>query len=254
MERWAGRVALVTGASSGVGAETAKVLAENGMCVVGCGRNVTAIQELADKLKSRSAKGVLHPMKCDLRSEKQILNMFEEIKNKHGGVDVCVNSAGMSHVAPLLSGETEKWREIIDVNVMALCICTREAFKQMIERNVDDGHIIHINSTSGHRVAMGDYDLNLYVGTKHMVTGLTEGLRQELRGLKSHIRVTAISPGNVNTMFANRMYGDEIAEKMKSEYKLLESSDIADMVKYVLQSPPHVQIHDLIVRPIEQET
>ncbi|XP_002737693.1 dehydrogenase/reductase SDR family member 11-like [Saccoglossus kowalevskii] len=247
MERWAGRVALVTGASSGIGAETAKVLAENGMCVIGCGRNVTAVQDLSDDLKSRSANGVLHPVKCDLRKEKQILDMFEEIKSKHGGVDVCVNCAGLGNMAQLLTGETEEWREELDVNVIALCICTREAFKQMSERNVDDGYIIHINSASGHRIAQGSNSYSFYAGTKH----ITEGLRQELRGRNSHIRVTAISPGLVDSGFHNKM-GEEEVIKRKSMFKWLESSDIADMVKYVLQSPPHVQVHDIIVRPTEQ--
>ncbi|XP_077996214.1 dehydrogenase/reductase SDR family member 11-like [Glandiceps talaboti] len=253
MDRWVGRVALVTGASVGIGAAIARILAEHGLKVYGCGRNVDSIKKLSDELKSLNTKGTLHPIKCDLRQEQDILAMFEEIKKNDGGVDVCINNAGLSHATTLLDGKTEDWREMLDVNVLALCICTREAVKQMQEKNTE-GHIIHINSLSGHRVAMGAYPLNFYAGTKHMVKGLTEGLRQELWQSNPRIRVTAVSPGLVKTDFQIRMNGEERGQQIYDQFTCLEAKDIADMVVYIMKAPPHVQVHDIVVRPTEQQS
>ena len=144
MDRWVGRVALVTGASVGIGAAVVRQLVKNGMKVVGCSRSIDKIEAIKSELSS--AKGELIPVKCDLRNEQEILDMFKMIKQNLGGVDVCVNNAGMANAAPLLSGETKDWREMIDVNIIALSICTREAIKQMREKGTDDGHFFLINS------------------------------------------------------------------------------------------------------------
>ncbi|CAG08971.1 unnamed protein product [Tetraodon nigroviridis] len=189
MERWRGRVALVTGASVGIGAATAVALVRSGMKVVGCARDVDKVQKLSTECQVRGHSGVLVPFKCDLSNEEEILAMFAAIKAQHGGVDVCINNAGLAHPEPLLNGKTSGWKNMLDVNVLALCVCTREAYQSMKERNVDDGHIIHINSMSGHRV-VPSADIHFYSATKYAVTALTEGLRQELRDANTHIRVT----------------------------------------------------------------
>ncbi|XP_064022395.1 dehydrogenase/reductase SDR family member 11 isoform X2 [Pogoniulus pusillus] len=146
MERWTGRVALVTGASVGIGAAVARALVQHGMKVVGCARSVDKIEKLAAECQSAGYPGTLIPYKCDLSNEEEILSMFSAIKTLHQGVDVCINNAGLARPEPLLSGKTEGWRTMIDVNVMAVSICTREAYQSMKERNIDDGHIININS------------------------------------------------------------------------------------------------------------
>uniref|UniRef100_A0A4W5LYP2 Dehydrogenase/reductase SDR family member 11 n=1 Tax=Hucho hucho TaxID=62062 RepID=A0A4W5LYP2_9TELE len=189
MERWKGRVALVTGASVGIGAAVARALVQHGMKVVGCARNVDKIEKLAAECQSAGYSGTLIPYKCDLSCEEDILSMFSAIKTLHQGVDVCINNAGLAHNEPLLSGKTDSWRNMIDVNVLALSICTREAYQSMKERNVDDGHIININSMGGHRM-VPSADEHFYCATKYAVTALTEGLRQELREAKTHIRAT----------------------------------------------------------------
>uniref|UniRef100_A0AAV2JAK6 Dehydrogenase/reductase SDR family member 11 n=1 Tax=Knipowitschia caucasica TaxID=637954 RepID=A0AAV2JAK6_KNICA len=179
--------------------------------------------------------------------------MFSAIKTQHKGVDVCINNAGIAHNEPLLSGLTGGWRNMIDVNVLALSICTREAYKSMKERNVDDGHIININSMGGHRV-VPSADEHFYCATKYAVTALSEGLRQELREANSHIRVTCISPGIVETEFAFRHLNSD-PEKAASVYasiKCLKPEDIASAVIYVLGAPLHVQIGDVQMRPVEQ--
>ncbi|XP_033112154.1 dehydrogenase/reductase SDR family member 11-like isoform X2 [Anneissia japonica] len=254
-ERWVGRVALVTGASVGIGAAIARKLVGHGMKVVGCANNgFDKVKAIAEELKSQNAPGLLHPVKCDVSKEADILAMFSEIKDKFGGVDVCVNNAGLSFECPLMSGKTEHWRYMLEVNVLALAVCTREAISQMIEKGVDDGHIFHINSMSGHRVAASTSPIGFYSGTKHMVTAMTEGLRQELRSKKSHIRVTSISPGMVETEFAIRMRGEERGKQIYSQIKNLAADDIADSLVHALHAPPHCQIHDILIRPIEQET
>ncbi|XP_030600728.1 dehydrogenase/reductase SDR family member 11-like [Archocentrus centrarchus] len=253
MERWRGRVALVTGASVGIGAAIAVELVRFGMKVVSCARDVGKIQKLAAECQSAGHPGVLVPFKCDLTKEEEILSMFEAIKEQHKGVDVCINNAGLAHPELLINGKTSSWKNMMDVNVLALSICTREAYQSMKERNVDDGHIININSMSGHRV-VPNANLHFYTATKYAVTALTEGLRQELRAENTHIRATCISPGLVETEFALRFYRDHPnkAAGVYSAYKPLEAIDVANAVTYVLSAPPHVQIGDVQFQGTEQ--
>ncbi|XP_067866431.1 dehydrogenase/reductase SDR family member 11a isoform X1 [Heterodontus francisci] len=255
MERWKGRVALVTGASVGIGAAIARALVQHGMKVVGCARSVDKIEKLAAECESAGYVGTLVPYKCDVTSEEEILSMFSAIKTLHQGVDVCINNAGLAHPEPLLSGRTEFWRNMIDVNVMAMCICTREAYQSMKERNIDDGHIININSMSGHRVIPSSAT-HFYAATKYAVTALTEGLRQELQEAKTHIRATSVSPGLVETEFAFRLHNNdpEKAAAIYESLKCLKAEDLADAVVYILSAPPHVQIGDIQMRPTEQLT
>ncbi|XP_061576389.1 dehydrogenase/reductase SDR family member 11-like [Cololabis saira] len=252
MDRWRGRVALVTGASVGIGAAVAAELVRCGMTVVGCARDLDKLQKLAAECKSAGHTGVLVPFKCDLSNEEEIQSMFSAIKAEHKGVDVCINNAGLAHPDPLLSGNTSSWKNMLDVNVIALSICTREAYQSMKERNVDDGHIININSICGHRVIPSS-DIHFYTATKHAVTALTEGLRQELREAKTHIRATCVSPGIVETEFAPRLYSNsaEKAHFLYSQYKVLEAKDVADAVTYILSAPPHVQIGDIVMQSVE---
>ncbi|CAH1796294.1 unnamed protein product [Owenia fusiformis] len=249
MQRWVGRVALVTGASVGIGAKLSEDLVKAGMTVVGCARNIEKIQKASEDLKS--SNGSLYAIKCDLTKEDEILAMFNEIKLKFGGVDVCINNAGLAHAETLLTGSTEKWRNMLEVNVIGLSVCTREAVQSMRDRNVDDGHIIHVNSMSGKRIITSPAG-HFYSASKFAVTALTEGLRHELRDLKSHIRVSSISPGVVETEFAERMTNTDMAAKLYGSMKCLETADISAAIIYALSAPPHVQVHDILMRPTEQ--
>ncbi|XP_041660998.1 dehydrogenase/reductase SDR family member 11-like [Cheilinus undulatus] len=253
MDRWRGRVALVTGASVGIGSIITKELVRQGMKVVGCARDMEKLQNLAAECKSAGHSGVFVPYKCDLSKEEEILSMFSAIKAQHKGVDVCINNAGLGRPEPLLSGKTSGWKSMLDVNVLGLSICTREAYQSMKERNVDDGQIININSVCGHHV-YNFADAHFYTATKFAVTALTEGLRQELRGAKTHIRAACISPGLVESEFAVRLYdGDaEKAAVFFANLKALEGIDIANAVTYILSAPPHVQIGDILIEPVEQ--
>nr|KAF6455620.1 dehydrogenase/reductase 11 [Rousettus aegyptiacus] len=255
MERWRDRLALVTGASGGIGAAVARALVQQGLKVVGCARTVGNIEELAAECKSAGYPGTLIPFRCDLSNEEDILSMFSAIRCQHSGVDICINNAGLARPETLLSGSTSGWKDMFNVNVLALSICTREAYQSMKERKVDDGHIININSMSGHRVAPLSV-AHFYSATKYAVTSLTEGLRQELREAQTHIRATCISPGVVETQFAFKLH-DKDPEKAAATYehiKCLKPEDVAEAVIYVLSTPPHVQIGDIQMRPTEQVT
>ncbi|XP_041521645.1 dehydrogenase/reductase SDR family member 11 isoform X2 [Microtus oregoni] len=239
MERWRDRLALVTGASGGIGAAVARALVQQGLKVVGCARTVGNIEELAAECKSAGYPGTLIPYRCDLSNEEDILSMFSAVRSQHHGVDICINNAGMARPDTLLSGSTSGWKDMFNVNVLALSICTREAYQSMKERNVDDGHIININSA-----------------TKYAVTALTEGLRQELLEAQTHIRATCISPGLVETRFAFKLH-DKDPERAAATYediKCLKPEDVAEAVIYVLSTPPHVQVGDIQMRPTEQVT
>nr|XP_039247960.1 dehydrogenase/reductase SDR family member 11-like [Styela clava] len=252
MDRWNGKIALVTGASSGIGAAIAKKFVAHGMKVVGCARNIEALKKIAEEVNKRGP-GELWPIKCDLQVEADILKLFQEIDAKYGGLHVLINNAGLAHDAPLLSGNTEDWKSMMSINVMAVCICCREAVKLMDKAGVDDGHIVNMNSTSGHAVDDRP-DAHFYQITKYAVTAMTEGLRRELVSRKSHIRVTSISPGLVGTDFQRRWFPDdpERVAKIHSQYVELTADDIADDVVFVLSTPARVNICEVLVRPTEQ--
>lgn len=247
MDRWKGRVALVTGASSGIGYAVAADLARAGMRVVAVARRRERLDALVRELPDAEVLAV----PADLRAEEQILGLFEQVRRELGGVDVLVNNAGLGHREPLSEGQTDKWREMLDVNVLALCVCTREALQDMRRRG-DEGHVVHIGSMSGHRVPSGS---GFYAATKFAVRALTEALRQELREAGSRIRVSAISPGFVETEFTALFHrSEEKAKEVHSSYPVLQSADVASAVRYALSAPAHMQVHDILIRPTDQPT
>jgi 17beta-estradiol 17-dehydrogenase / 3beta-hydroxysteroid 3-dehydrogenase len=249
LSRWSERVALVTGGSSGIGRAVTTALVSAGMRVAASARRVDRLEALQAGLGDGSARFL--PMRADLRREDDILSMFTQVRERWGGVDVLVNNAGLGHAAPLMSGATEHWREMLEVNVLALCMCTREAVTDMQRRNVA-GQVIHISSMSAHRVPPGS---GVYAATKYAVRALTEGLRKELRELDSPIRITAISPGFVETEFAAHYHKSEAAaHETYGRYPVLQPADVAQSILYVLAQPEHVQIHDILMRPTAQAT
>lgn len=252
VSRWTDRVALVTGASSGIGEAVALRVAELGMKLAICARRSDRLDGLAARIRATHPRAEVEPIRCDMRDEAAILAMFEHIRARFGGVDVLVNNAGLGREAPLTSGATEDWREMLEVNVLALCICTREAVADMRRRG-DDGHVIHVASMASHRVPAGS---GVYSASKFAVRSLTEGLRLELRALGSNIRVGAISPGYVETEFATvHAHGD--ADRARSNYprfEVLQADDVARTIVHMLEAPAHVQIHDVLMRSTVQPT
>lgn len=242
-----GQVALVTGASSGIGEAIARRLAAAGYRLAICARRQERLDQLAADLRAAGAKVLTQP--ADLRHEPDMLKLFQTIRDTWGGVDVLINNAGLGHQESLMSGKTEAWREMLEVNVLALCVCTREAIQDM-QRQGDSGHIVHISSMSAHRVPAGS---GVYSATKFAVRSLTEGLRQELRAAGSAIRVSAISPGFVETEFAEKYHqSPEKANEVYGQFPVLQPDDIAAAVWYALSQPDYVQVHDILVRPTLQ--
>ncbi|MGF1496362.1 MAG: SDR family NAD(P)-dependent oxidoreductase [Elainellaceae cyanobacterium] len=240
-------VALVTGASSGIGEAIARRLAREGYCLAICARRQSRLDPLVAELEQSGIEAMAIPV--DLRQEADILTCFEKIRDRWGGVNVLVNNAGLGRQAPLMSGDTAAWREMLEVNVLALCVCTREAVKEMRARG-DRGHIVHIGSMSGHRVPGGS---GVYSASKFAVRALTEGLRQELRAANSQIRVSCVSPGYVETEFAEKYHQSaEKAEETYSRFPVLQPTDIAEAVWYLLSQPDYVQVHDILMRSTYQ--
>ncbi|PIK50630.1 putative dehydrogenase/reductase SDR family member 11 [Apostichopus japonicus] len=249
--RWVGRVAIVTGGSAGIGEATVRLLVKEGMKVVVCARKLEGLQTLAAELNQNKAESSVLPVQCDVSQEAQVLEMFNKIRSEFGRVDICINNAGINlGNAGLLDGSTESWQQIINVNVIGLCICTRESIKLMREKGIDDGHVIHISSFSGHRVP-GSSLLHFYSASKYAVNACTEGLRQELRAIKSNIRVSSLSPGLVETDFNKVAMKGDFDEFMSSK-QTVSPEDIAQLVWTCICQPAHVQIHDILVRPTQQ--
>ncbi|KAL3282665.1 hypothetical protein HHI36_005840 [Cryptolaemus montrouzieri] len=242
MDRWIGKVAVVTGASSGIGAAIAEHLVECGMKVVGLARRLEKMEEMSKKLIGKN--GVLHGLKVDVSIPEEIIEAFGVIEKRFGPVHILVNNAGLFKCTSLVDGDYKQWKEIFDVNVMGLCVATKEAIQSMKKNNVD-GHIVHINSVTGHVIPF--QLLNVYPASKFAVTALTETLRVELVQSESKIKVTSISPGFVITELSEKAgVSAETAEK----YPHIFPEDVVDSVVYALSTPPHVQVHELIVRAV----
>ena len=192
---------------------------------------------------------------CDLSKEDDITEMFKWIEETHGGLDICIPNAGFSADKSLLDGSMSEWRSMLDVNVLALNLCTQLAVKSMLKHKIDDGQIIMINSMSGHRVPnMAGGKTRFYSATKFAVTALLEGWRQEVREQKTNIRVAQLSAGAVETEFAVVMTGgDQVrADKVYKSLECLTAEDMANSMKFILEAHPRMQIHDILVRPTAQ--
>ena len=251
LNKWEGGVAVVTGASSGIGRQIAIDLVRVGMKVAAVARRKERLTQIKASMDKDGFGEMFVPFAYDLRDAESIPKLFSEVEEKLGPVDVLVNNAGLGYREPLMSGNTLKWKEILDVNVLALCVCTREAVTSMVKRGVA-GYVIHISSMSGHRVT---FEGGVYTGAKHAVRALTEGLRRELRAADSRVRVTAVSPGFVETEFADKFHqSSEKAREVYSSYPCLQPVDISRSVLFLLSQPEHVEYHDLLVRPTGQPT
>jgi NADP-dependent 3-hydroxy acid dehydrogenase YdfG len=249
LERLEGKVALITGASSGIGRAVALRFAAAGLKVCALARRKERLDALVADIAAQSPGAEVLTAVCDVRDETQIDATLKEVRARHGGIDVLVNNAGLGRKAPLMSGATADWREMLETNVLALAIFTREAISDMRARG-DEGHIVHISSMAGHRIPL---ESGVYSATKFAVRSMTEGLRRELRAADSGIRVTAVSPGFVETEFAEVYHRDgEAAAKTYGRYPVLTPDDIADAVAFAVGAPPHMQVHDLLVRPTRQ--
>lgn len=239
MDRWTDRVVLVTGASSGIGRSIVVELSKYPLKIVVVAREITLIQELSKELQSSVAK--IYPVQCDLTRESEILNVFKWIETNIGqGVSVIINNSGTLIKSNMLDGETNDWKYLFDLNVIAVTICCRESYKSMKKYGIVDGHIININSTAGYTM-LPFPGQKVYNSTKTALTYLTEGLRHELAHAGSKIKVTSINLGKVNSEdFGN------VGENKKSILSMMPER-VASMVIVALTQPTDVVIGELTV-------
>ncbi|XP_063930183.1 farnesol dehydrogenase-like [Zophobas morio] len=250
MQRWIGKIAIVTGASSGIGAAIADHLVEKGLIVVGLARRSERIEKRSKALDGK--KGKLYAVRTDMSKEEEILRAFQWVESNLGHVHILINNAAVLKESYLHEGKTEDWRATLDVNVLGLCTATREAFKIMRANGIS-GHIININSLIGHKLANIPI-FNVYSASKYAVGALSGILRQELDNLNSKIKVTSLSPGLVSTEMTD-LNPENSAERIHllNSLPMIKADDIADAVDYVLSTPENVQIQELIITPIGEK-
>jgi NADP-dependent 3-hydroxy acid dehydrogenase YdfG len=245
IEQWKNEVAIVTGASSGIGREVARRLLSAGMRVALWGRREHRLDELASLHSERALVS-----RVEMRDDSAVVEAFAQCEARLGPVSVLVNAAGIGYDESLHDGDVEAWREMFAVNVLGLSLLTREAVRSLRRREAA-GHIVHVSSLSGHRIpsATGPYP-----ATKFAVRALAETLRQELRRLGSPIRVTCVSPGFVETEFHEKFHDAERAARIHRSMRVLDAEDVAEAVTYVLGAPPHVDVSDILMRSVEQSS
>ncbi|KAK4874250.1 hypothetical protein RN001_013610 [Aquatica leii] len=252
ISRWKGKVAVVTGASAGIGAAISKRLVEAGLIVVGLARRKEKIEKLSRSLKEHGGK--LISVKVDITVENDVIQAFKWIKDNLGPVCILINNAGILRFTTLVDGDAQMWREVFETNVFGLCVATREACRNMNINNVN-GHIVHINSFTGHRVIHYP-NSNVYSASKFAITALAETLRQELNYTGSKIKITSISPAGVATEMAQigleASKINHVQKRSTEEFIGLGPEDVADAVMYALSTPPHVQIYELKLHAVNE--
>ncbi|XP_055843420.1 farnesol dehydrogenase-like [Episyrphus balteatus] len=247
MERWSNRVAVVTGASSGIGEATAADLCKAGLKVVALARREDRLHENRSKLP-KELQSKFYPRKCDVSNEAEVKETFEWIEKTLGGVDILVNNAGVNRIGKLVDMDTADIDTVLNTNVKGLVYCTQAAYKSMKERNFA-GHIVHINSIAGQKpIDMGkDISFNIYPASKYAVTAINETLRNELRHLGTKIKTTSISPGLVRTEIGTKVFFDLFGDV------ILNPEDVSQAILYAISTPPHVQIHEITIKPVGEE-
>ncbi|XP_020816305.1 farnesol dehydrogenase isoform X1 [Drosophila serrata] len=251
MERWQNKVAVVSGASAGIGAACTRALLSAGMVVIGLARRQERVEQLREGLRAQE-QNRLHAIRCDVKDEEQVSETFEWIRRHLGGVDALVSNAGI--IAPgELSGRDDSaaMRSTVETNIMGTVNCVREAFNSMRERGTE-GHVVIINSVAGQQVPnLGPMlpSLNIYPASKFALRAMNEIYRQEFQRHKTLVRVSlslqTISPGMVDT----DILPQEIQGVVKQHMPMLRSADVADAVLWTIGTPSNVQVHNITIKP-----
>lgn len=239
------KIALITGASSGIGWATAEVLAQQGFRLILCGRRAERLEALAQKLLPLTETKTLV---FDVRDREALNQAWASLPEAWQSVQVLINNAGNAHGLDFIQeGQVEDWEAMLDINVKGLLYVSQVVIPQMVARQ--EGHILNIGSLAGKEVYPKG---NVYCASKHAVDALTQGMRMDL--YKHGIRVSAINPGLVATEFSEvRFKGDtERAKKVYEGYAPLLAQDIAEVIAFVVSRPAHVNIADLLVLPTAQ--
>ena len=242
-----GKVALVTGASSGIGAATALALAGAGVKVGIAARRTDRLEELKAEITEKGGEALVIEM--DVADPASVEAGVKKLIGTYGAIDILFNNAGLMPLSDIDQFKTAEWLRMVDVNVKGLLNTTATVLPQMIKQH--SGHIFNTSSIAGRKVFKG---LSVYCATKHAVTAFSDGLRMEV-GQKHNIRVTCIQPGAVATELYDqitdqgyRQQMDDLAQQMT----FLQSADVADTIVFAAQAPAHVNVAELFVLPVEQ--
>lgn len=243
------KIALITGASSGIGEACAHLFAQQGYHLILLGRRENLLEKIAHHLADKYAIEV-KKIQADVRDKENINYVLETLPAHWKNVDVLINNAGLSQgLDPIDKGNTDDWDTMIDTNVKGLLYVSKIVSGWMVSQK--KGHIINIGSIAGQEVYANG---NVYCATKHAVDALNKGMRIDL--LPHGIKVTAINPGMVETEFSIvRFKGDEArAKKVYDGLEPLIAQDIAEAIWFAVSRPPHVNINDMLIMPTAQAT
>jgi NADP-dependent 3-hydroxy acid dehydrogenase YdfG len=248
----AGTVALVTGASSGIGEATALGLAEEGSAVALVARRVDRLETLATRIRDNGGQALV--IEADVTAEAQARAAIETTVGALGRLDTLVNNAGVMLIGPIEGAPLEEWQQMVQINLLGLLYCTHAALPHLLSaaesqpRHVAD--VVNVSSTAGRIARRGT---GVYNATKFGVGAFSESLRQEVA--TRHVRVTIIEPGATATELASHNR-PEVLEGMVANFAdmaLMTAEDIANSVRYALTQPAHVAVNEILIRPTEQE-
>ncbi|MEA2375424.1 MAG: hypothetical protein QOD53_1887 [Thermoleophilaceae bacterium] len=242
-----GKVAAITGASSGIGEATALAFAREGAAVALGARREDRLKDLAKRIEDDGGRALA--LKADVADESSAHAFVEGANEQLGGLDILVNNAGVMLLGPLEGTDTGQWRQMIEVNLLGLLYCTQAALPLM--REAGSGHIVNISSVAGRTANPGSAVYNM---TKWGVTGFTEALWKEVAS--SGIRATVVEPGFVDTELQGHNEHPAVQEAIKGMREqigeVLTAGDIADAILYTVAAPKRVSINELLIRPTGQ--
>ncbi len=239
------KIGLITGATSGIGKATAKLLAENNYDLIITGRRKERLEELKADLEDKCNIYILN---FDIRNKTEVYNSIDSLPTKWQNINILINNAGLAlGLGTIQNGDENDWEQMIDTNVKGLLYITKKVSNLMIKNKT--GHIVNIGSIAGKEVYPNG---NVYCATKHSVDALNKAMRIDL--LEYNIKVTAINPGMVDTEFSLvRFKGDkEKADNVYNGFTPLFAKDIADTILFVITRPANVNINDLLIMPSVQ--
>jgi NADP-dependent 3-hydroxy acid dehydrogenase YdfG len=239
-----GKVVVITGASSGIGAATAKHLAGRGASVALGARRGDRLEALAREI--RAAGGRAETFVTDVTRRQEVEALVQGALRAFGRVDVIVNNAGLMPLSPFERLKVDDWDRMIDVNIKGVLYGIAAVLPIMKQQQ--SGHIINVSSVAGHKVRPGNA---VYAATKHAVRAISEGLRQEL---KPHIRTTIISPGAVTSELAESVTEPDLRERTRTFYAIaIPAVVVARAIAYAIEEPPEVDVNEILLRPTLQE-
>lgn len=247
-----GTVALVTGASSGIGEATARALAASGAAVAVAARRKDRLDALVASIEADGGRALA--LEVDVTDQAQAIDAVESTVRELGRLDTVVNNAGVMLLGPVVDAPTEEWDRMVTLNVQGLLYVAHAAIKHLLAAAADGprkvADLVNVSSVAGRRANNGSAVYNL---TKHGVGAFSEALRQEVT--QRHVRVSLIEPGAVATELTDHLR-PEIREGLRggmADVERLESEDIADAIAYVVTRPRRVAINEVLIRPTEQQ-